>query len=44
VTQDGLPVTSATHVKFEAVGPVLQGKIESREGVFRRIASGAAMS
>jgi hypothetical protein len=44
VADDGLPVAGRADVKFEALRSVLQGEIECGEGVFWRVAAGAAMS
>jgi hypothetical protein len=44
MAQNGLPVAGAAHVKFKAVSPMLQRKVESGDGVFRRIKASTAMS
>jgi hypothetical protein len=44
VANNGLLVTGAADVKLKTVRAMVQGKIESSEGVFWRVPAGAPMS
>jgi hypothetical protein len=44
MTNDRLFAAGAANVKLKAIDAMFQGKIESRDGVFRRVKPGAAMS
>ncbi len=44
MANDGLLGAGATNVKLKAINAMFQREIESRDGVFRRVKPGAAMS
>ncbi len=44
MANNGLFVAGAADIKLKAIGAVPEAKVESRDGIFRRIESGAAMS
>jgi hypothetical protein len=44
MANNGLSVASAADVKLKAINSVVEGKIKSRDSIFRRIEPGATMS
>ena len=44
MANNGLPVASAANIELKTISAMFEREIKSRDGVFRRVEAGAAMS